>query len=99
MEFELLDGYLLRGTPQKGDVIKTMLALPVPVPAAAGFYAGLRMLGDRTPDLSLIALRLVLAGRKADDDAVIRLRGLAEAARSGGAAGAAARANYFKELS
>lgn len=57
------------------------------------------MLGERTPDLSLIALRLVLAGKRADDEAVVRLRGLAEAARTGGAAGAAARAQYFAELS
>ena len=98
MEFELLDGYLLRGTPHKGDVVQKLLAGPMPA-VAGGFYAGLRLLGDRTPDLSLIALRLVLAGKKADDDAVVRLRELVELARTGGPEGAAARARYFAELS
>jgi len=98
MEFELLDGYLLRGTPKKSDVIGELLARPAPVPEAAAFYQGLKMLGARTPDLSLIALRLVLAGRKADDDAVVRLRSLIELARTGGPGGASAREKYYAEL-
>lgn len=98
MEFESLDGYLLRGTPEKGDVVKAILAQAVPARGAAAFYAGLKMLGDRTPDLSLIALRLVLAGKIADDASVVRLRGLVELARTGGPEGAAARALYFAEL-
>jgi len=43
-------------------------------------------LGARTPDLALIALRLVLAGRKADDAGVTHLRDLVGRARSGDAA-------------
>lgn len=34
----------------------------------------MQRLGDRTPDLALIALRLVLAGKKADDANVTALR-------------------------
>lgn len=98
MEFDLLDGYLLRGTPQKSDVIGKLLAQPASVPGAAAFYQGLKMLGARTPDLSLIALRLVLAGKKADDAAVLRLRALVELARTGGLDGAGAREKYYAEL-
>lgn len=98
MEFELLDGYLLRGTPAKSDVVAKILAQPPPVPGAAAFYQGLKMLGARTPDLSLIALRLVLAGKKADDEAVLRLRTIVEAARAGGDGGPDARERYYAQL-
>lgn len=98
MEFDLLDGYLLRGTPQKSDVIEKLLAQPPSAPGAAAFYQGLKILGGRTPDLSLIALRLVLAGKKADDAAVVRLRALVDLARSGGPDGAGARERYYAEL-
>jgi hypothetical protein len=84
MSFELLDGYLLDGKPSKSEVVKALLALPVPE-AAGAFYEGMRILGPRTPDLSLIALRLVLAGKRADDEAVVSLRELVERARTGDA--------------
>src|SRR5581483_9197283 len=71
MEFDLLDGYLLDGSP--------------PNPRAAAFYEGLRILGARTPDLSLIALRLVLAGKTADDASVTHLREIVARARAGDA--------------
>jgi len=61
MEFDLLDGYLLGGTPAKGEVIRRLLESPVRNQRAAPFYEGMRILGARTPDLSLMALRLVLA--------------------------------------
>ncbi len=50
---------------------------------AAPFYEGLERLGARTPDLALIALRLVLAGKKADDASVTRLRDLVARVHAG----------------
>ncbi|MBV8637720.1 MAG: hypothetical protein JO322_06505 [Candidatus Eremiobacteraeota bacterium] len=97
MEFELLDRYLLEATPAKADVVKSLLADRSGAPAAQPFYEGMRMLGARTPDLTLVALRLVLAGKKADDESVVALRDLAERARSGEDA-AAARDAYMKAL-
>jgi hypothetical protein len=83
MDFELLDRYLLDGLPAKGEVVRRLLDSPVPTPRAAAFYEGMRLLGARTPDLSLMALRLVAAGRKADDASVVELRGIVERARRG----------------
>jgi hypothetical protein len=54
------------------------------------------MLGARTPDLTLYALRLVLAGKKADDENVVALRDLAERVRSG--EDASAREAYMRAL-
>ena len=82
MEFELLDRYLLEAKPDKADVVKALLAQRSGVAAAQPFYEGMRMLGARTPDLTLVALRLVLAGKKADDENVVALRALAERARA-----------------
>jgi hypothetical protein len=93
MDFELLDGYLLDGAPSKAEVVRELLAKPPRAPSAAPFYEGMQRLGARTPDLALIALRLVLAGRKADDATVTRLRDLAVRARAGDAA---ARAQYAR---
>jgi hypothetical protein len=95
MEFEPLDGYLLDGRPPKSELLKRLLREPPPREQAAPFYEGIRLLGQRTPDLSLIALRLVLAGKKADDDAVSRLRAIVERARHGDAQ---AREAYRREL-
>lgn len=86
MDFELLDRYLLGEEPGRADVVRSLLASPPPVPAAAPFYEGMRLLGARTPDLTLIALRLVLAGRRADDAAVIALREIVARARGGDSA-------------
>jgi len=83
MEFDLLDGYLLDGTPPKSEVIRRLLESPVTQTRAAPFYEGMRILGARTPDLSLMALRLVLAGKTADDAAVTHLRSTLERARAG----------------
>lgn len=94
MDFELIDRYLLDGTPTKADVVAALLASPQDVAPARPFYEGMRMLGARTPDLTLIALRLVLAGKKADDAAVIELRGFIETAHGGGAPGDQARTAY-----
>jgi hypothetical protein len=85
MNFELLDRYLLDGTPSKGEVVRRLLETRPGSESAQPFYEGLGRLGARTPDLALIALRLVLAGERADDDGVTRLRAVVERARSGDA--------------
>jgi hypothetical protein len=89
--FELLDRYLLDGSPEKGEVVRALLEARAGGAGAQAFYDGMRLLGARTPELSLIALRLVLAGKRADDASVVRLRAIVEQARKGDAA---ARAEY-----
>jgi hypothetical protein len=95
MSFEPLDQYLLTGAPHKSDVVTALLAHRSGAPGASAFYEGMRLLGPRTPDLTLIALRLVLAGKIADDASVVALRGLSERARAGDAG---AREAYLQTL-
>lgn len=95
MNFEFLDRYLLDGTPAKADVVQRLLAERSDAPAAQAFYEGMRILGARTPDLTLIALRLVLAGKKADDESVVALRSMIEQAKGGDTG---AREQYKQEL-
>ncbi len=85
MNFELLDRYLLDSEPSKGEVVRRLLEARPGGEGAQPFYEGLGRLGARTPDLALIALRLVLAGERADDDCVTRLRAVVQRARSGDA--------------
>jgi hypothetical protein len=85
MDFELLDGYLLDGTPSKSEVVRKLLEIRPGPEGAAPFYEGIARLGARTPDLALIALRLVLAGKKADDAAVAAMRDVVARARAGDA--------------
>ena len=96
MNFESLDGYLLTGVPPKNDVIEALLAARPAAPGAAAFLEGMRRLRERTPDLTLIALRLVLAGKKADDASVTTLRAIAVRAQGGDAT---ARDEYLSLLS
>jgi hypothetical protein len=98
MNFELLDRYLLDGTPSKGEVVAALLAEQASTPAARPFYEGLRRLGAQTPDLALIALRLVLGGKRADDENVTRVRSLVERARAGGPDAQSARDAYRTEV-
>ena len=98
MHFELIDEYLLTGAPPKARVIKDLLANPSQLTEAAPFYEGMRMLGARTPDLALVALRLVLAGKRADDASVVALREHADRARAGGEGAPAARDAYTRAL-
>jgi hypothetical protein len=98
MEFNLLDRYLLEGTPPKAQVVKDLLKTRADVPGARPFYQGIEMLGHKVPDLTLIALRLVLAGKPADDVHVVRLRHLSERARAKGVDAQSAIDNYFREL-
>ncbi|HEY3676199.1 MAG TPA: hypothetical protein VGK84_09430 [Candidatus Tumulicola sp.] len=90
MDFELLDGYLLDGRPTKAAVIEK-LAKMSPTGKAAPFLEGIRLLGERTPDLALIALRLVLGGGTADDASVSTVRDAVLRARAGDESG---RADY-----
>jgi hypothetical protein len=98
MHFELIDEYLLTGAPRKAEVIERLLADRSTVPGAAPFYEGMKILGARTPDLTLVALRLVMAGKTADDANVVALRREADAARLGGDGAATAREAYKKLL-
>lgn len=97
MNFELLDGYLLRGTPDKATVVSALLADPAPAESVRAHLEGLRILGTRTPDLALIALRLAGSGKRTDDADVVRARELVERARHGGSDGDEAR-RAFGEL-
>jgi hypothetical protein len=93
MGLEIVDGYLLGEAVSKPDVVAALLADRAEAPAAAPFYRALEAVGARAADEAFLALRLVLAGRTADDAAVKRLRalaGVARAARTGDAAGLAA---------
>ena len=98
MDFELLDRYLLDGTPSKASVIKALLANRSGAAGAAAFYQGMELLGAKTPDLTLIALRLLLAGKPADDVHVVRLRGLVDRARANGIDRQATVDAFYKEL-
>jgi hypothetical protein len=98
MKFDFLDRYLLEEKPPKAEVVKELLKQRADVPGAAAFYQGIQMLGPKTPDLTLIALRLVLAGKTADDAAVVRLRQIVERARAKGIDAQSAVDAYYKEL-
>lgn len=98
MKFDYLDRYLLEEQPPKAQVVKELLKQRADVPGAAAFYQGIQMLGPKTPDLTLIALRLVLAGRAADDESVVRLRSIVDRARAKGDDAQSAVDAYYKEL-
>ncbi|MFN2449501.1 MAG: hypothetical protein ABR508_06890 [Candidatus Baltobacteraceae bacterium] len=94
MEFDLLDGYLLDGKPAKAALIEALLESPPALPQAGPFLEGMRILKARTPDLSLLALRLILAGKPANDETVLALRTASDAARANGAGRPAAVERY-----
>ncbi len=81
MQFHAIDGYLLDGEPSKSAAIASALRERVAAAAALPFYRALEAVGERAADEALIALRLVIAGQRPDDDAVRRLRGLAALVR------------------
>ncbi len=99
MQFDFLDRYLLDGVPSKAQVVSELLEHRSGAPGAAAFYQGIQMLGPKTPDLTLIALRLVLAGKTADDARVVRLRQIVDRARANGIDRQSAVDAYFKEIS
>ncbi|GAC1490862.1 MAG: hypothetical protein NVS1B2_01340 [Vulcanimicrobiaceae bacterium] len=82
MQLGIVDDYLLGEPVPKGDVVTAFLAERSPVPAAAPFYRALEAVGVRAADEAFVALRLVLAGRHADDAGVARVRALTAVARS-----------------
>lgn len=98
MDFDFLDRYLLGGHPPKAQVVKDLLKNRADVPGSAAFYQGIELLGSKTPDLTLIALRLVLAGKPADDAHVVRLRQIVDRARAKGVDEQRAVEAYYKEL-
>ncbi len=98
MDFDFLDRYLLDGAPSKAQVVGELLKRRFDVPGAAAFYQGIQMLGAKTPDLTLIALRLVLAGKTAGDERVVRLRQIVDRARANGIDRQSAVDAYFKEI-
>jgi hypothetical protein len=98
MNFDFLDRYLLDGAPSKAQIVKELLRQRADVPGTAAFYQGIEMLGPKTPDLTLIALRLVLAGKTADDARVIRVRGIIDRARAKGIDRESAVEAYYKEI-
>lgn len=95
MELHPLDGYLLDGTPAKADAIAAALREPSPDPKAQPFYRALSALGARAADEALLALRLVIAGKAPEDDAIVALRDARTRARGGDPEG---RADYFRSL-
>lgn len=82
MTFARIDGYLLGEPVSKLDAVAELLAERSADAAAAPFYRALDIVGAQAADEALIALRLILAGHPAGDDAVRRLRALAGIARS-----------------
>ncbi len=79
---DLIDRYLLGEPVSKPDVVASLLRERTTEPAAAPFYRAFEAVGARAADEAFIALRLVLAGRAPEDDAVARLRAFARIARA-----------------
>lgn len=95
MELHPLDGYLLDGSPAKADAIAAALRERSPEPKAQPFYRALEAVGVRAADDALLALRLVLGGKAADDEAIVAAR----AARARVKAGEpGAREAYFRSV-
>ena len=74
MELHPLDGYFLDGTPSKADAIRAVLRERSGEPRAQPFYRALDAVGVKAADEALLALRLVLGGNAATDQAVIAAR-------------------------
>jgi hypothetical protein len=92
MELHPLDGYLLDGAPGKADAIAAALRDRSPDPRAQPFYRALQTVGARAADEALLALRLVLGGKAAEDEAIVAARAARARARTGEAG---ARDAYF----
>ncbi|MDQ6929969.1 MAG: hypothetical protein M3126_04805 [Candidatus Eremiobacteraeota bacterium] len=98
MSLDSVDGYLLENRGTKADVIAGLLKERSDDAVAAPFYRALEILGARVADEALIALRLVLAGKAPEDDAVKRVRAHVAASRSNGPAAQEARVEYAREM-
>ncbi len=82
VELHPLDGYLLDGRPGKADAIAAALRDRSPDAKAQPFYRALEALGARAADEALLALRVVLGGKPADDEAIIAARAARAAVKS-----------------
>lgn len=98
MTFDSVDNYLLQNHGSKAEVIAELLRERSEDPQAAPFYRALEMLGARVADEALIALRLVLAGKEPQDEAVKRVRAFVAASRAGGELATVARVDYAGEM-
>ena len=83
MELHPLDGYLLDGRPSKADAIAAALRERSEEPRAQPFYRALEALGARAADEALLALRVVLGGKAADDATIVAARAARAAVKSG----------------
>ncbi|HEY0382731.1 MAG TPA: hypothetical protein VGC72_11065 [Candidatus Elarobacter sp.] len=83
MELHPLDGYLLDGSPGKAEAIAAALRDRSSDPRAQPFYRALETVGARAADEALLALRLVLGGKIADDEAIVEARAARARAKSG----------------
>lgn len=98
MEFDSLDNYLLDGTGSKADLIEQLLKNREEHAEAAPFYRALDILGAKAADEALMALRLVLAGKPAQDESIRRMRINVTTARKGGPEAGEAREDYFRQV-
>jgi hypothetical protein len=84
VELHPLDGYLLDGRPAKADAIAAALRDRSPEPRAQPFYRALETIGARAADEALLALRLVLGGKPADDESIVAARAARARSKTGG---------------
>ena len=95
MQFDSLDNYLLTGAPDKATVIAEALAHRSQSTGAAPFYRAFEVMGARAADEALMALRLVLAGKKPEDEWIVAMRtAIAQAKSSDPQVSEAGRAAY-----
>lgn len=83
VELHPLDGYLLDGSPAKADAIAAALRERSPDPKAQPFYRALETVGARAADEALLALRLILGGKSADDESIVAARAARARAKAG----------------
>ena len=95
MELHPLDGYLLDGSPNKADAIAAALRDRSPDPRAQPFYRALEAVGTRAADDALLALRLVLGGKAAEDATIVEARAARARAKAGEPGG---RDAYFRSV-
>jgi hypothetical protein len=95
VELHPLDGYLLDGTPGKAEAIAAALRERSPDPRAQPFYRALELVGARAADEALLALRLVLGGKAAQDETIVEARAARARAKAGEPG---AREAYFRSV-
>ncbi|MDB5071883.1 MAG: hypothetical protein JWM87_2994 [Candidatus Eremiobacteraeota bacterium] len=83
VELHPLDGYLLDGSPGKADAIAAALRERSPDPKAQPFYRALETVGARAADEALLALRVILGGKSADDETIVAARAARARAKAG----------------